>query len=165
MPARRPLSIVFALLWLGGAGTSAIAEQVPNADLGELVKEHTAHPAHGTEGLVAIPFEITNTGETPLSCEAKFAHWYSLTLGTAAFGVTVSTTFWSDPKTGAVAMMNAVGDQVAVERIWCGAEGRDWETRFEMPLLRHAGETEAPMRFDCAAQPEAASSAITCTAR
>jgi len=168
MPARSSLRFVLMSLFLANTPVPSSAEPAQNSDLGELAKEHTAHPARGTEGLVSIPFEILNAGETPLSCEAKLAHWYSLTLGSAAFGVSISTTFWSDPATGAVVLLNPAGDQMAVERIWCGEQGQSWETRFEIPLARSAGAAEAPLRFSCIAQPAEAGSApqaLTCLPR
>tara|TARA_Y100000815_G_scaffold206646_1_gene190565 strand:+ start:795 stop:1262 length:468 start_codon:yes stop_codon:yes gene_type:complete len=120
-------------------------------------------PKRGTEGLVAVPLEVTNAGDLTLSCEAKLAHWYSFALGTAAYGVTLSATLWSDPSSGAVVLLNRIGDQMPVERIWCGVEGRSWDTRFEMPLARAAGTAEAPLRFSCVSGAKDAAP-ITCSA-
>lgn len=117
---------------------------------------HGPTPDRGTEGLESVAFSIENTGELPLSCNVKLAHWYSLELGQAAHGVTLSATLWSNPEDGAVFLLNPIGDQMPVERLWCGVAGRSWETRFEMPLKRRAGEAENDMILSCAAEPAGA---------
>ncbi|WP_066706600.1 hypothetical protein [Celeribacter ethanolicus] len=130
---------------------------------------HGPTPKRGTDGLSPVAFEIANTGEIALSCSVKLAHWYSLELGQAAHGVSLSAMLWSNPETGEVFMLNPIGDQMPVERLWCGVSGRSWDTRFEMPLLRTAGRAEPDLRFDCAADPLGAvpeeASATLCTAR
>ena len=117
---------------------------------------HGPTPERGTEGLEPIAFNIENTGELPLSCNVKLAHWYSLELGQAAHGVSLSATLWSNPENGAVFLLNPIGDQMPVERLWCGVAGRSWDTRFEMPLKRRAGEAENDMIMSCAAAPAGA---------
>lgn len=136
---------IFAPAFFIAAGTaSAIAQG------------HGLTPERGTEGLESVAFTIENTGELPLSCNVKLAHWYSLELGQAAHGVSLSATFWSNPESGSVLLLNPVGDQMPVERIWCGVAGRSWDTRFEIPLKRRAGEAENDMILACAAAPEGA---------
>ncbi|MCA0042478.1 hypothetical protein [Celeribacter litoreus] len=115
---------------------------------------HGPTPERGTDGLSPVAFEIENTGELPLSCTVKLAHWYSLELGLAAHGVTLSATLWSNAETGEVFFLNPIGDQMPVERLWCGLAGRSWDTRFEMPLIRRAGIAEEDLIFSCATSPE-----------
>lgn len=156
MPVAMRSCRVLPALFLLALATPLPAEEVPpneipGAALGALAAEHTAKPGHGTEGLVAVPVEITNTGETALSCAAGLAHWYSQALGTVGFGATLSLTLWSDPATGAVTLLNPKGEQMAVERVWCGPAGNDWAARYELPLLRRAGQAETAQRLDCSA--------------
>ncbi|MBW6417627.1 hypothetical protein [Celeribacter sp. PS-C1] len=137
-------SLVPATLCLSLIGASAMAQG------------HGPTPKRGTEGLAPVVFDVANTGEVELSCTAKLAHWYSLELGRAAHGVSLSATFWSNPETGEFFLLNPIGDQMPVERLWCGVSGRSWETRFEMPLARTVGQSETDLIFDCAAQPKGA---------
>lgn len=145
-----------ALLACFGSGAPAQSDTSRSAagqageELGALAAEHTAKPAKGISGLTEVPLSVTNEGTEPLSCEVTFAHWYSMSLGSAAYGVTLTTRLWSDTRSGAVFVINPVGDQVAIERVWCGRSGQSWATRFEMPLLRKAGASEKPMRYACA---------------
>ncbi|MEM5475501.1 hypothetical protein [Pacificibacter sp. AS14] len=134
-----------------------------------LAQGHGLTPERGTEGLSPIVFDIENTGEISLSCGMNLAHWYSLELGQIAHGVTLRATFWSDPDTGAVVFLNPLGDQMPVERIWCGVAGRSWDTRFEMPFKRRAGEVEVDIVLACEEGPKGASldniTDVVCTPR
>lgn len=134
-----PVAVSLSIL-----GTSAMAQG------------HGPVAERGTKGLEPVAFHVANTGEIALSCSVKLAHWYSLELGQAGHGVSLATTFWSNPETGAFFLLNPIGDQMPVERIWCGVQGRSWDTRYEMPLARVAGQVEEDMIFDCAARPEGA---------
>lgn len=146
-----PRKFAFAALILIAFSAPSVAQQTPGSALGALAAEHTAKPAKGHAGLIAVPLRVTNTGEAALACELTFAHWYSAPLATVAPGAQLVATLWSDPKDGAVVALNAADDQVAVERVWCGQAGKSWETRFEMPLARRAGAVEAPLLYRCAA--------------
>lgn len=114
-------------------------------------------------GLVAMPaaagtqaFDVTirNSGDTALACDATIAHWYSNALGDIAPGATLRFTLFSDPDDGTVFLRNAVGDDMPVQRLWCGLKGRSWETRAEITLERRAGTVPASITLDCAAEPE-----------
>lgn len=134
-----------------------------------LAQGHGLTPARGTEGLSPIEFSIENTGEIALSCALNLAHWYSLELGRAAHGVTLKATLWSDPETGAVVFLNPIGDQMPVERIWCGVADRSWETRIEMPFKRRMGDVESDIVLACEGLPKGAALAdvtnVVCTPR
>lgn len=121
----------------------------PGAPLAALALAHTAPARHGHEGLTPLDLAITNRSATPLSCQASLAHWYSLPLGQAGFGVTLSTRFWVDRQTGEVVALNMNNEQMSVERIWCGPEGADWTRRFDLPLERRAHAPVAPLRYAC----------------
>lgn len=116
-------------------------------------QSHGPAPERGTDGLTALRMDIVNTGELAISCNANLAHWYSLELGRVAHGMQLSAPLWVNPETAAVFVLNPIGDQMPVERLWCGVAGRSWETRFEMPLARTAGSQVIDLLYDCAAWP------------
>jgi hypothetical protein len=83
----------------------------------------------GSSGLVEMPLIARNAAKSEISCSVALAHWYSAELGRAAPGAKISVSFWHDPKTGALYLLNDVGDRMAVQMTWCGFAGRSWETR------------------------------------
>lgn len=112
-------------------------------------------------GLVAVPataatqsFDVTirNTGDTVLACDASVAHWFSDALGEIAPGTTLRFTLRVDPGSGTIFLRNAAGDDMPVERLWCGLKGKSWATRAEIALERRAGEIPAPISLHCAGQ-------------
>lgn len=109
-------------------------------------------------GLVAVPaaaatqsFDVTinNTGDTVLACDASIAHWYSNALGEIAPGTTLRFTLRADAGNGTVFLRNAVGDDMPVQRLWCGLKGQSWVTRAEIPLARRIGDMPSPISLDC----------------
>ncbi|OWJ67385.1 hypothetical protein [Inquilinus limosus] len=103
----------------------------------------TAGPAfaagHGTEGLTERAFQAENRGDGRIACDAAIAHWYSVDLGQAGPGASVSARLWFDPAGGAVYLLNDKQDRLPVETLWCGEAGRSWATRSVIDLPRHAG--------------------------
>lgn len=99
------------------------------------------------------PLDVTvrNTGTTALSCDAAFAHWYSDTFGEVAPGASLTIALRADPATGTVYARNAKGDEMPVQRLWCGHRDESWATRAEIQFERRAGQHPAPMTLDCAA--------------
>lgn len=97
----------------------------------------------------ALEFAVENTGKTTLACNAAIAHWYSANLGDVAPGANLSFSFGIDVDTGTVFQMNTVGNKMAVQRVWCGRKGDDWQTRAEIPLERRAGVAPEPIRLRC----------------
>ena len=117
-----------------------------------LAVEHAPVVERGVAGLQAVVFTMHNAGEVPMSCGASIAHWYSLSLGTAPPSGVVTTTLWFDPLRGAVFKM-ADGDvRLPVEVLWCGLEGKSWETRFEVDLPRQLGIVPRPVTLTCATE-------------
>jgi hypothetical protein len=49
-----------------------------------------------------------------------------------------------------VFLRNTVGDDMPVQRLWCGLKGRSWATRAEILLDRRIGVTPFPISLDCA---------------
>ena len=112
-------------------------------------------------GLIAVPafsdtqtVEITvkNTGATALSCQAAMAHWYSVSLGDVAPGNSLSFALGADIDSGTAFLRNTNGDEMPVQRLWCGLKGKDWATRFEIPLERRAGVALQDMTLTCTDQ-------------
>lgn len=110
-------------------------------------------------GLVAVPaaavtqsfdVSISNTGETVLACDSTIAHWYSNTLGEVEPGATLTFTLRADPDNGTVFLRNTAGDDMPVQRVWCGLKGKSWATRAEIPLDRRIGEMPVRLTMQCA---------------
>jgi hypothetical protein len=93
----------------------------------------------GSAGLVEVPFGAHNAADSEISCSVALAHWYSAELGRAAPGAKISASFWRDPATGALYLLNDIGDRMAVQMTWCGCAGRSWETRSVLNIA--AGKT------------------------
>lgn len=104
----------------------------------------------GTEGLTRLDYRVVNAGEVPLSCDVKLAHWYSDHLTTIAPGASGAFALWSDRENGAVYLMNAAGDRMPVERLWCGGAGDSWASRHEIDLPRRAGAAAVGAELSCA---------------
>lgn len=99
----------------------------------------------------SLDITVENSGKTALVCSASIAHWFSADLGEISPGASRSFSFGVDLKTGNVFQLNAVGNEMAVQRIWCGHKGNDWATRAEIPMERRAGVSPDPIRLRCAA--------------
>lgn len=108
-----------------------------------------ANAASASATAQSIDFAVENTGKTTLACSAAIAHWYSADLGDVAPGENLSFSFGVDVATGTVFQMNTVGNKMAVQRVWCGRKGDDWQTRAEIPLERRAGVAPAPIHLRC----------------
>lgn len=103
---------------------------------------------HGTEGADPVEVYVANATKAPLECQAALAHWYSEDLGRVAAGNELTLTLWHDSETGVLNLLNAGGDRMPVEAIWCASETA--RTRLKMPMA--AGEPEAKLRFSCHAR-------------
>lgn len=115
----------------------------------------------GTAGLTRLDYSVANGGQTAMSCDVKLAHWYSDHLATVPAGETAGFTLWSDAQNGAVYRVNAAGDRMPVEQLWCGLDGKSWETRAEIALPRLGGQTAAAAALRC----EATAGQTRCDAR
>lgn len=94
-------------------------------------------------------FEAVNGSGRPIACTAQIAHWFSFPVGRAAPGGAVRSGLLSDPSTGTVFIDNGAGDLLPVETLWCGFEGRAWETRHVVPLARRRGEAPGDVAVTC----------------
>jgi hypothetical protein len=92
----------------------------------------------GTEGLTPVTLTIRNAAGERIACIAQVAHWYSLDVLLVQAESEATATFWLDPKTGTYASLNARGEPLPVERLWCGIEGALWETSAIVALDRGA---------------------------
>jgi len=118
------------------------------AFVGSAQAEEIQH-LRGVEGLVKVPMHFRNDGPLPMTCKSSVAHWYSLELGKANKGETVSVDLWFNPKTGVVALLNEEQFQMPVLALYCGLAGRSWETRSEIAFERRAGTVPAPVNLTC----------------
>ncbi len=104
-------------------------------------------------------FSARNLANEAMTCAATLAHWFSIELGTAEAGERVLAELWHDPESGAVLLLNEHGDRMPVEALWCGLEGRSWQTRSPIPLDRNPGAAPASIELDC----RAAGDRLACT--
>ena len=90
----------------------------------------------GTEGLDQASFSVANRAAHPIVCIAELAHWYSAELGRAEAGAELRIPLWRDPSTGAFVALNDKTENMPVEALWCGLEGRAYETRAALRIER-----------------------------
>ncbi len=100
--------------------------------------------------LVTVPVRVENLSDAPVLCAVQLAHWFADEMGRIAPGETLETALHADPADGTVYRLNAAGDRMPVEGLWCGIAGRAWETRAPLPLDRRAGTEPAPIAVTCA---------------
>lgn len=100
----------------------------------------------GTDGLTPVTLTVANAGIEPIACHADIAHWYSLELAKAAPGAVLDIELWFDPETGTYAALNDKGENLPVERLWCGMDGRAYATRALISLDRRAEKLPAAER-------------------
>lgn len=103
----------------------------------------------GSQGLTPFLVVVNNTGHLSLECEATTAHWYSVPLGAVAPGATLATGLWKNVASGEVVILNSHQDRMPVQRFWCGTAGRSWQTRREVALSTHKGESPRSLTLDC----------------
>lgn len=113
----------------------------------EAVELHHITVRKGTDGLSPLTLTVTNAGANAIACHADIAHWYSLELAKAAPGAALDIELWFDPKTGTYAALNDKRENLPVERLWCGVDGRAYETRALVSLDRHAEAQPAAKRM------------------
>lgn len=104
-------------------------------------------------------FSARNLAAETITCAATLAHWFSIEIGTAGAGERVQAELWRDPDSGAVLLLNEHGDRMPVEALWCGLEGRSWQTRSPIALDRTPGAAPARIELDC----RAAGGRLACT--
>lgn len=114
-----------------------------------------ADAPRGAANLTPVPLRIANRSAAPIACEAEIAHWFSTRIGSAAAGEDVAAELWSDPATGTVVLLNAVGDRMPIQAIVCGFAGRAVTTGAAIPLQRRQGRAEPAVAFVCSGPTEA----------
>ncbi|MBO6598777.1 MAG: hypothetical protein JJ924_01050 [Roseitalea sp.] len=102
----------------------------------------------GTEGADPVEVSVANETGAPIDCQASLAHWYSDELGRIAPGGELTLTLWHDRQTGALNLLNTIGDRMPVEAVWC-ASGTA-RTRLKLPMA--AGGSQAAFHFACHAR-------------
>ena len=105
------------------------------------------------------PLRIENTGEADLACRITIAHWYMLEVGPAAPGQGIDLPLRYDADSQTVSVLNAPGDEMAVERLTCGLAGQVWTLGADLPFRSLAARVEqgavachAGPPLDCALQ-------------
>ncbi|MCA0921284.1 hypothetical protein [Pseudooceanicola nanhaiensis] len=102
-----------------------------------------AAPAVAAEGKAGgyrpAPLSITNGTDAPMACRAVLAHWYLNEYGPAAPGAAVNIPLRYDSASGTVSILNSVGDEMAVERLVCGAAGAVWDSAGDVAYKALAG--------------------------
>jgi hypothetical protein len=109
----------------------------------------THHVVRGIDGLVKVPMTFTNAGPETMACAASLEHWYSLELGKAAKSDRVAVDVWADPRNGEVFLLNDKQDRMPIKSLWCGLEGRSWETRASITFERRAGAVPPAENMVC----------------
>jgi hypothetical protein len=94
--------------------------------------------ARAGEALVPVALDVANASAEAIGCRAAIAHWFSAEVGAAGPGGAVAATLWVDPASGTVHLINAAGDAMPVESLWCGIADATWRTRSLLPLPRDA---------------------------
>jgi hypothetical protein len=111
------------------------------------VELHHIDVHRGTDGLKPAPLDIVNSGSGRLSCTAELAHWYSKDLGTIAPAAETRIPLWFDPASGSFFLLNEGEDNMPVEALWCGIDGKAYATRKTFRLDR---DTAQARRIECA---------------
>ncbi|MEO1225365.1 MAG: hypothetical protein AAFX92_14155 [Pseudomonadota bacterium] len=68
---------------------------------------------------------VNGSDERPLICQFLLAHWFEVSLGPIRDGAEATQMLAVRAATGDVAIVNTVGDHMAVERLMCGEPGAD----------------------------------------
>lgn len=119
--------------------------------------------AAGRAEPVPAALEVRNTGPAPLVCELTLAHWFTLRFGPAGSGETLHLPLRFDAGHELVSVLNARGDEMAVEAMACGAPGnlQDTAARPAVRALARAATADGAA-LSCGA--DAAKGRVICTA-
>ena len=82
------------------------------------------------------------SADRSLACQFLLAHWFEISIGPIAPGEETVQPLTTRPAAGDVAILNSVGDHMAVERLICGEPGADRGLWTEAPVdrLRHGDD-------------------------
>ncbi len=109
------------------------------------VELHHVEVRRGTDGLSPVSLALNNDAGEAIACSADIAHWYSVELATVDPGAEIRIELWFEPETGTYSVLNDKRENLPVERLWCGFEGRAYATRAQIVLERTALPTERPV--------------------
>jgi hypothetical protein len=112
-------------------------------------REPHAGIARGTEGLAAVRLEVGNLTGGEIVCTAQLAHWHSAELGRAGPGDAVTAELWHDPRDGILALLNAAGDRMPIEALWCAVADASPARRASVPLPFRAGPSPEGLAVLC----------------
>ena len=117
----------------------------PAAAAGPGLHEPIAGAADGAEGPALLPLTIRNLADREITCVAQLAHWYAVGLGRPGPGSAITAKLWHDPSDGTLALLNAGGDRMLVEAVWCAPADAPAARRAQVRLPFRAGPP--PERF------------------
>ncbi|MFK5979424.1 MAG: hypothetical protein QM488_11105 [Rhizobiaceae bacterium] len=115
----------------------------------QAVELHEIEVRTGTEGLIKVPFSITNATSKPISCIGELAHWYSTEVAKISDDSTTKFDLWFDLKTGTLTLLNEHDENMPVESLWCGFTGRAYATRSRLNLVRREGKAPETVQLSC----------------
>jgi len=115
----------------------------------QAVELHEIEVRTGTEGLIKVPFSITNATSKPVSCIGELAHWYSTEVASISGEATTKFDLWFDPETGTLTLLNKHDENMPVESLWCGFAGRAYATRSRLKLVRLEGKAPEMVQLSC----------------
>lgn len=104
--------------------------------------------ADESDGLLAVPITVSNSGRTDILCQAEIAHWFAIELARIPPGESAALDLFLNERTATFSTPNAHGEALPVERAWCGIAGRTYETRHLLALDR---DRPGALRLDCQA--------------
>ena len=91
---------------------------------------------------------VNDSGERPLTCQFLLAHWFEVSLGPIPHGAEAAQTLAVRAATGDVAIVNTVGDHMAVERLICGEPGAD-RVLWTEPSVDRLRQGDNPLTLRC----------------
>ncbi|MEM7444998.1 MAG: hypothetical protein AAF414_16880 [Pseudomonadota bacterium] len=123
---------------LGLTHCALFAMSIAGALVGEAKRVYAAD-----SGWTEAALTIANDSEDRLlACQFLLAHWFEISVGPIAPGEETVQPLLTRPATGDVAILNSVGDHMAVERLICGEPGADRALWTQAPVdrLRHGDD-------------------------
>lgn len=127
LPGRHALALILV---------SAVCSALPAA---------AEEPAYAEAGVTLIP-----PAGTTLSCSALIAHWYRLDFPPDADG-TIHIPLRYDATSETVSVLNDVGDEMAVEHLFCAEPGTDWQqaTTMDYRTIAKDAAEQGPLTLAC----------------
>jgi len=108
-----------------------------------------ADPAAEGDGWEALPLTLVHAGTGGAThCQLQLAHWFEVSVGPAGPGTPVELPLLARAASGEVALLNAAGRRMRLERIDCGAETtpRHRWAALSIDVLRRGG---GPVTLEC----------------